>query len=971
MEEARLRILQNPESITDQPNLSIRKNQSSDAVDQIPPARLQNTSTEIIPSQQPQICMSEPILTPDHSVHIEIQSTPPQSTLNPEAQPFKLPAVQNDFTALGEALAASLNLSRLPIPEPTVFSGQPLDYPDWKASFATLIESRGIPAKEKIHYLKRYLGGPAREAVSGYFLLNSESAFERAKKVLDERYGCSFAVSEAFRNKLDAWPNIPPRDGKALRRFSDFLQQCETAMSDIKDLDILNDNRENKKMLRKLPDWLVTRWARQVAESKRVKSIYPNFDQFVKFIMTEADIACDPVTSLEALRGKYDKPKDSKTIRSRTPGVTTFATGGQTKIKEKSQPVKKCLFCKRDYHNLQECRAFSSKPMTEKHEFIQKSGLCYGCLCHGHMSKDCKDRSTCKRCSRRHPTCLHMDQKPTKVEKVIEKPKEEETAEKTSLCSGLHTNREQVSSMVVPVWVSSKQRPNSERLVYALLDTQSDTTFILDETCEKIGAESVPIQLRLTTMTAKSKIIQSRKLNDLVVRGYDSTEKISLPTAYTREHIPVNISHIPTPDTANRWPHLKGISHKIQQLQKCEVGLLIGYSCPQALAPRNCITGEGNQPFAVETVLGWSIIGRLNLQDDTDNQIGMSHRIITRPIDKGFQLSSINQQSSSHHVQFVCNTKGREEIIHINFILESDFLETQNDETCLSQKDLQFLKIVEHIHQDKDGYYSMPLPFDQGRPNLPNNRYMAKKRLDHLKRRFDKDEKYFKDYKKFIEDILHKGDAERIPQQELEKENVWYIPHHGVYHPKKPDKIRVVFDCSAKYRNTSINDHLLQGPDLINTLTGVLCRFRQEPVTFMCDIERMYHQFRVDGNDQDYLRFLWWPDSDIQNEEADFRMKVHLFGAASSPGCANYGLKKVANDYSTHCGMDAANFIINNFYVDDGLKSTATIDSAIRLIKDSRNLCSKGNLRLHKFISNSREVMASIPQSNMLMMRRI
>lgn len=49
----------------------------------------------------------------------------------------------------------------------------------------------------------------------------------------------------------------------------------------------------------------------------------------------------------------------------------------------------------------------------------------------------------------------------------------------------------------------------------------------------------------------------------------------------------------------------------------------------------------------------------------------------------------------------------------------------------------------------------------------------------------------------------------------------WYVPHHGIYHPHKPGKIRVVFDCSAKYQGKSFNDLLLSSPDLTNTLFGV------------------------------------------------------------------------------------------------------------------------------------------------------
>jgi hypothetical protein len=89
-------------------------------------------------------------------------------------------------------------------------------------------------------------------------------------------------------------------------------------------------------------------------------------------------------------------------------------------------------------------------------------------------------------------------------------------------------------------------------------------------------------------------------------------------------------------------------------------------------------------------------------------------------------------------------------------------------------------------------------------------------------------------------------------------------------------------------------------------------------------------------------------------------MTVHLFGAGSSPGCANYGLKKTADDYEERIDREAANFIRNDFYVDDGLKYVATEGEAIKLIQNSKTMCAKGGLRLHKYISNSKKVIRSI-----------
>ena len=79
-----------------------------------------------------------------------------------------------------------------------------------------------------------------------------------------------------------------------------------------------------------------------------------------------------------------------------------------------------------------------------------------------------------------------------------------------------------------------------------------------------------------------------------------------------------------------------------------------------------------------------------------------------------------------------------------------------------------------------------------------------------------RDERYHRNYTTFVNDIITKGYAQKVTKEEQPTEagKVWYLPHHGVYHPKKPEKIRVVFDCSAKCRGTSLNDQLLQGPDL-------------------------------------------------------------------------------------------------------------------------------------------------------------
>ena len=146
------------------------------------------------------------------------------------------------------------------------------------------------------------------------------------------------------------------------------------------------------------------------------------------------------------------------------------------------------------------------------------------------------------------------------------------------------------------------------------------------------------------------------------------------------------------------------------------------------------------------------------------------------------------------------------------------------------------MKILDEGTKLKDGQYQIPLPFRQEDVRLLCNKYQAAQRLSYLKRKFDKNEKFKADYIRFMDEIIAKGYARKSTiTAALGK--TWYLPHHAVYHPNKPGKIRVVFDLSAECKGTSLNKELLSGPDLTNQVLGVLLRFREEHVRVMGDIE--------------------------------------------------------------------------------------------------------------------------------------
>ena len=134
----------------------------------------------------------------------------------------------------------------------------------------------------------------------------------------------------------------------------------------------------------------------------------------------------------------------------------------------------------------------------------------------------------------------------------------------------------------------------------------------------------------------------------------------------------------------------------------------------------------------------------------------------------------------------------------------------------MSVEDKRFTSVMESSKELRNGHYYLPLPFKDSNVTMPNNYQQAQQRVMSLKRKLEKNEQYHKEYATFLEAVIEKGHAEVVPRDELETQSGkrWYIPHHGVHHPKK-GSLRVVFDCSASFQGTSLNNKLIQGPNQI------------------------------------------------------------------------------------------------------------------------------------------------------------
>ena len=260
--------------------------------------------------------------------------------------------------------------------------------------------------------------------------------------------------------------------------------------------------------------------------------------------------------------------------------------------------------------------------------------------------------------------------------------------------------------------------------------------------------------------------------------------------------------------------------------------------------------------------------------------------------------------------------------------------------------------------------YEVGLLWREDEVKLPNNFYSAMRQLKSLERRLQKDEALKKCYQETINTDFNAGYVRKVDQAELNETKdklQWYLPHHPVINPNKPEKVRRVCNAAAKYQGVALNDKLLPGPDLLQSLIGIIFRFREHQIALSADIEAMFLQVAVPKDDSRCLRFLWREDPERRIEIYEYTR--HVFGAKSSPTCENYALHQVAKDNAVN-DENLVKAVQRNFYMDDFLKSVRTPQEAIEIYQKVRDILIKGGFKLTKWITSDEEVKSHIPETD-------
>ena len=254
-------------------------------------------------------------------------------------------------------------------------------------------------------------------------------------------------------------------------------------------------------------------------------------------------------------------------------------------------------------------------------------------------------------------------------------------------------------------------------------------------------------------------------------------------------------------------------------------GLLIGVNCPIVFRPIKVVKEGSNGPLAQKAVLGWCIIGpmskynlsgkvvrcnRITVVNKAEGHTASHHFVVensVKEIDCKQMLLDMYEQEFSE--QSPKQMRKKMQPVNANGYISS------YKNIALSKEDDKFLGKMEKRVTEVDEHYQLPLPFCHENVKMPDNHHQAVQRTMSMRKCF-KDQQFYDEYVKFIKNIIEKGYAKKVALSHLNTEEgkVWYLPHHGIYHLKKPDKIRIVFDCSCWYEGRSLNKELLQGPDM-------------------------------------------------------------------------------------------------------------------------------------------------------------
>ncbi|XP_065177331.1 uncharacterized protein LOC135807824 [Sycon ciliatum] len=768
----------------------------------------------------------------------------------------------------------------------------------------------------------RMRGEPLRAIDSfGY----SAAAYNAAKALLLRKYGGERRRIAIYLEEIEAMR--PVRHGKAkdLEQFSELLAVAVVNLEDAGRAAELGAGSFYTTLLRKLDEQIVVRYHRWRYDRSLAESVHG----LLEFCTLEADflITASETVSGFGTSGRSDYSRTGRDYRSEQP--RTLVTS--------SQPQSQCASCG-GQHRAWQCVAFKALSPNKRWKLAKEKGLCYRCLDTGHSGQDCSWGRECGigGCTKVHHRLLHgLNKQASPPARSSSDSQQQQSAasaseedESRTTLSTASTATPAVAMRTVPVLLKHN---GAELRVNALLDDASTNSYVSSHVASELGLAGEQEDLTVKVLSGRTEVFRTTSVS-LNLSSIDCRMCMTMH-AYTADSV------IGTSGTVNwqykkqQWAHLLNFPFLALEKRR-QIDVLVGLDCAELHRSLQEIQGGPGKPTARLTPLGWTCVGRVNRSKATNPVTLLAEAV---PLDVGdsfAQLWQLEQYNRAEPQQAILSAQEKE-VVHAT---------------------KQSLQLV-------DGRYEVGIPWCDGPPTLPDNFPQAMKRLRSTEMRLARDSDAAAAYSSIIKSYVDKGYVREVAKDELKPGQQWFLPHFAILRPDKATtKTRIVFDASAKYEGTSLNDTMLPGPKLQRQLPSVLTRFRQKPVAIVCDIAEMYLRIGLRPEDRQYHRFLW-RDLDDTAAPRVYEFQRLVFGANASPFLAQFVSHEHARAHQQQYPL-AAETMLASTYMDDSMDSAMDDVEGVLLYEQLSECLQGADMRARKWLSNSKVVMEKVPKED-------
>ncbi|UYV65348.1 hypothetical protein LAZ67_3004018 [Cordylochernes scorpioides] len=605
---------------------------------------------------------------------------------------------------------------------------------------------------------------------------------------------------------------------------------------------------------------------------------------------------------------------ESSNSRSTRPNATRLHVAEVNKPRKRN--LKACLFCRGD-HWLRNCQKWLAMSIQKRREVLMRQRACFKCFRLGHLGRQCWRDVECNICKKSHNTLLHLgehltsNQGPSSTKENIH-TKTESNAEKPDVSfAGMHVRTAVPTALLATALVRLVNHLNEEKVVRALLDQGSQSSFIHRDVLQGLSIPVSKVDAQIYGINA-TKGEEVKDLAHFAIRPLGNQDW-ELPL----QAMVVNKMTGLLPSRDLRLP----ITEKLRNIQ---------------LADPQFMKNDKTQLCAQNTKLGRIISGGLSGSD-----VGNT-RVFTTRVQYEDNLETILKRFWEV-----------EEVRVANKI-------TPQDEFC---EDLY----KNSVRRDTNGRYIVTLPFDPRvgmQDCFGNSLDLCVRRQMALERRLALNDQLGRDYYKFMEEYEGLGHMTQLTEIPVgDQVGHCYLPHHAVL-GGQPDrrKFRVVFDASAKTKNGfSFNDRLYTGPKLQIDILSIMMNCRRHRIFIMSYIEKMYRQILVRPSDAERQRIIW--RRRLEDKLMAYRLNTVTYGTAAAPFLAMRTLLKLVEDEGAKYPR-ASRAIIKDTYVDDIITGADDLRDGMALRDELIELLRCGRFTLKKWSSNDLTILGNIAKEH-------